>query len=269
MTAVAHQDGELRQVAKDVWAWVAHSAGWGYSNAGLVRGSRGGLLVDTLYDLRLTRRMLDAMAPVLGTVPLTDALNTHGNGDHCFGNELLPAATRIHAAPEAEGTLRAEHPGYMASLRSADLGPVLGPYVQACFGGFHFEEVTLRLPDTAVTEPTSVDLGGVDVLLLPMGAAHSQGDVVAHIPDAGVLFAGDPLFIGVTPVMWAGPVANWVRACDRLAALDAEVVVPGHGPLTDQAGIARLGPVRSIFAGPRRLAPHLAALSSVAQVRPV
>jgi glyoxylase-like metal-dependent hydrolase (beta-lactamase superfamily II) len=52
-----------------------------------------------------------------------------------------------------------------------------------------------------------------------------------------VLFGGDLLFIGCTPIVWAGPIANWVSACDAMIALDAPTVVPGHGPITDPDGI--------------------------------
>ncbi|HVA68200.1 MAG TPA: hypothetical protein VNF45_02725, partial [Candidatus Binataceae bacterium] len=48
------------------------------------------------------------------------------------------------------------------------------------------------------------------------------------------------LFIGGHPIIWAGPVANWIAACDRMLALDVETIVPGHGPITDKAGVAAL-----------------------------
>jgi glyoxylase-like metal-dependent hydrolase (beta-lactamase superfamily II) len=75
------------------------------------------------------------------------------------------------------------------------------------------------------------------VRLLNLGPAHTAADSVVHVPDAGVLFAGDLLFIGCTPIVWAGPIANWVAACDAMIALDAPTVVPGHGPITDADGI--------------------------------
>jgi glyoxylase-like metal-dependent hydrolase (beta-lactamase superfamily II) len=52
------------------------------------------------------------------------------------------------------------------------------------------------------------------------------------------VFTGDILFVGVTPVMWAGPIGNWIAACDRITALGAETIVPGHGPVTDAAGVS-------------------------------
>ncbi|HEY2438051.1 MAG TPA: MBL fold metallo-hydrolase, partial [Solirubrobacteraceae bacterium] len=50
------------------------------------------------------------------------------------------------------------------------------------------------------------------------------------------VFTGDILFVGGTPIMWAGPVSNWLAACDHIEALDVDTIVPGHGPLTDKEG---------------------------------
>jgi glyoxylase-like metal-dependent hydrolase (beta-lactamase superfamily II) len=58
-----------------------------------------------------------------------------------------------------------------------------------------------------------------------------------HVPDARTVFTGDILFIGVTPIVWSGPIANWIAACDRITALGAETIVPGHGPVTNGEGV--------------------------------
>jgi len=55
-----------------------------------------------------------------------------------------------------------------------------------------------------------------------------------HLPDAGIVFTGDLVFHGGHPIVWAGPVAHWITACDRLLALDPAIVVPGHGPVADR-----------------------------------
>ena len=60
---------------------------------------------------------------------------------------------------------------------------------------------------------------------------------MVYVPDARTLFAGDILFIGSTPVMWAGPVENWLNALDSILGLDVKTIVPGHGPVTDKDGV--------------------------------
>jgi len=52
-----------------------------------------------------------------------------------------------------------------------------------------------------------------------------------------VVFTGDLLFNEGHPIVWAGPVQNWIDACDYMLGLDVETVVPGHGPITDLSGV--------------------------------
>ena len=61
--------------------------------------------------------------------------------------------------------------------------------------------------------------------------------MLVHLPDAATVFCGDILFIHGTPIIWDGPVSNWIDACDRILGLEAEVIIPGHGPLTDAVGV--------------------------------
>ncbi|WP_407285344.1 MBL fold metallo-hydrolase [Streptomyces sp. BP-8] len=58
----------------------------------------------------------------------------------------------------------------------------------------------------------TLDVGGREVRLLNLGPAHTEADTVVHVPDAGVLFAGDLLFIGCTPIVWSGPLAKQTDA---------------------------------------------------------
>jgi glyoxylase-like metal-dependent hydrolase (beta-lactamase superfamily II) len=83
-------------------------------------------------------------------------------------------------------------------------------------------------------------VGDKDVRLIEVGPAHTRGDVLVHLPAERKVFTGDILFIGGTPIMWAGPVSNWIAACDRILAMDLEAIVPGHGPITDKAGVGRV-----------------------------
>src|SRR3984957_12166012 len=171
----------LHEVGDRVWAWMLPDGGFGWSNAGLVAGDGASLLVDTLFDLPLTREMLAAMAPITDRAPITDALITHSNGDHTHGNQLLDGSVRVIAATgTAEEIEHGMAPEMLVMAQTADLGPVATAYLRERFGPFVF---------------------------------------------------------GCTPIVWAGPIANWVAACDAMIALDAPTVVPGHGPITDPDGI--------------------------------
>ncbi|ORW93082.1 2-hydroxyhepta-2,4-diene-1,7-dioate isomerase [Mycobacterium sp. IEC1808] len=228
----------LHEVADRVWAWTLPDGGYGWSNAGLIAGDGASLLVDTLFDLALTREMLTAMRPVTASAPITDALITHSNGDHTHGNQLLDASVRILAAQgTADEIAHGMAPEMLAMAQTANLGPVATPYVRDRFGHFDFSGIKLRNADQTFDRDLTVEVGGRRIDLLNLGPAHTAADSVVHVPDAGVLFGGDLLFIGCTPIVWAGPIANWIAACDAMIALDAPTVVPGHGPVTDPDGI--------------------------------
>jgi 2-keto-4-pentenoate hydratase/2-oxohepta-3-ene-1,7-dioic acid hydratase in catechol pathway/glyoxylase-like metal-dependent hydrolase (beta-lactamase superfamily II) len=228
----------LHEVADRVWAWTLPDGGYGWSNAGLVAGDGASLLVDTLFDLALTREMLTAMEPITDRAPITEALITHSNGDHTHGNQLLDASVRIIAAEgTAEEIAHGMPPEMLAMTQTGNLGPVATPYARDRFGHFDFSGIKVRNADLTFDQDLTVDVGGRRINLLNLGPAHTAADSVVHVPDAGVLFGGDLLFIGCTPIVWAGPIANWVAACDAMISLDAPTVVPGHGPVTDPDGI--------------------------------
>ena len=173
----------LHQLAEDVWAWLQPDGGWGLSNAGLIRGGDQSLLIDTLFDLPRTRATLDEMRPIVATSAIRYAVNTHGNGDHCYGNELLAADTQILAAPEATMHMRAESPALIAGMLTADLEPELSGYLHRSFGRFEFTGIHPRLPDHTVTADIELRVGDRSVRLLRSGPAHTHGDVAVHDPE--------------------------------------------------------------------------------------
>ena len=86
----------LEDLGAGLYAWLQPDGSWGYSNAGLVTDGDESLLVDTLFDLPLTREMLAAMADATPAATKIDTLvNTHANGDHCYGNQLVGDALRL------------------------------------------------------------------------------------------------------------------------------------------------------------------------------
>ena len=226
----------LHEISDNVWAYLQPDGSWGYSNAGLVSGDGSSLLVDTLFDLRLTAKMLEAMAPHTASRPIDTVVNTHSNGDHCHGNQLVGAGRVITSA--ATASEMAELPASaLAAMMKLDLGEDGNRFLSEAFGAFDFEGIEVGPPTKTFRGVLETDAGGRSVFLHEVGPAHTRGDVIAHLPDSGVVFTGDILFIGGTPIVWAGPVANWVAACRFIRTLAPSVVVPGHGPLTDLDGV--------------------------------
>jgi cyclase len=227
----------LHELDDGLFAFLQPDGGWGWSNAGLVTADGQSLLIDTLFDLRLTREMLEAMRPVTGRRPIRSLLNTHGNGDHCYGNQLVEDGVEIIAAEGAVEDMRMVTPQLMHALTTAEIEDAdLAAFLRHAFAPFDFEGIELRLPDRTFTGSLTLDVAGRRVELLELGPAHTRGDVIAYVPDARAVFTGDILFVGGTPIIWAGPVSNWIAACEHIERLDVDTVVPGHGPITDKEG---------------------------------
>ena len=234
---VAYEKG-LHELGDGLHAYLQPDGTWGWSNAGLISADGTSLLVDTLFDLELTREMLDAMAAVTERSPIDAAMNTHGNGDHCFGNALLPDGAEIHATAGAAAEMQAAPPQLVDALKHADaLGPEFTAYIRRIFGPFRFEDIELRPPSSTFEGRLELTIGDRAVHFLEVGPAHTDGDAIVHVPDAGVVFTGDILFVEGTPIVWAGPFSNWLGACDRILELGAPTLVPGHGPVTDASGV--------------------------------
>jgi glyoxylase-like metal-dependent hydrolase (beta-lactamase superfamily II) len=181
--------------------------------------------------------MLEAMRPVTQTKPIDAAVNTHGNGDHCFGNGALPSETPIYATAGAVAHMREEPPQLLQTLLATDLGPDLNEFADRVFGPFQFEGLEARLPSDTFEGRLELTVGDRQLELIEVGPAHTVGDAIIHVPDAATVFTGDILFSGGTPVVWAGPFDNWIAACEKIAGLGARTLVPGHGPVTDGDGV--------------------------------
>jgi len=225
----------LHELGDGCFAYLQPDGSWGWSNAGLVIGDGVSLLVDTLFDLRLTAEMLSSMAAVTRTAPIGTLVNTHANGDHCYGNELVQGAEIIASTATAHEMTEVP-PAMLAALNRAE-GEV-GSLFRHFFGAFEFEGIEVRMPTRTFEGRLDVEVGGRTVELIEVGPAHTSGDTLAYVPDARTVYTGDILFIGGTPIVWAGPLSNWVAACDLMLGMDIETVVPGHGPVTDKSGVA-------------------------------
>jgi glyoxylase-like metal-dependent hydrolase (beta-lactamase superfamily II) len=250
----------LQEIGDGAYAWLQPNGEWGESNAGVVVGDDEALLVDTLWDLRLTQRLLDAVAEQVH-VPIRTLVNTHSDGDHVWGNQLVAGAD-IVATSAAAHLIRDESPG--ALQRFQRLAPVLkavgrmplpvigsvslprlprvplralGGYIGWMLSPYDFSGVRVTPPTREFGGELTLDVGGREVRLIEVGPAHTPGDLIVYVPDAGIVFAGDVLFVDVVPVMWAGPAASWIAALERILELDPAVVVPGHGPVSDQSEV--------------------------------
>jgi len=226
----------LHELGDGLWAYLQPRGQWGYSNAGLIAGDADSLLVDTLFDLKLTADMLEQMRPITRTRPIGSLVNTHANGDHCYGNELVPERATIYATVAAAEEMKEAPPSRLNALKSAP-DAELADFVGYAFGDFDFSPITGRDPDETFDGELTVSLGERRVIVRDLGPAHTLSDSIVLVPSARTVFTGDLTFVGGTPIAWAGPISNWTKACETIAKLDVDTIVPGHGPVTDKQGV--------------------------------
>jgi cyclase len=217
----------LSEVGPGVHAWVQPDGSWWINNAGAVLGDDGIVLVDTCATARRTRRFLDAVRTASGDAPIRFAVNTHLHGDHTHGNALLPDSTVLigHSATRA---------GILSDTLLTNLPPVWQPSPE-------WGITKHRAPTVVLEDSLTLHNGDRRIELRHPGhAAHTPGDVVAWVPDAAVLFTGDLIFHGVTPLALMGSVEGWLKALDWLAGFAAATVVPGHGSILPGSAFPRV-----------------------------
>ena len=227
----AYEKG-LHQLGNGAYAWLQPDGGWGWSNSGLIVDDDQALVIDTLFDVPLTRDMLDAYADASKAAnTINMVVNTHHNGDHCNGNCCCPDAKIIAHRATAEH-MALEPPALVQGF--LDMAPELGElgkYLTSCFGPFDFKSVDQKIPDTLFDEDTTIHVGGKEVHLLHVGPAHTPGDTLVHVPADRTVYTGDILFIGGHPILWEGPVQNWIDACKGMGAACSHFDY--SGPLTE------------------------------------
>ncbi|MFI5896877.1 MBL fold metallo-hydrolase [Actinoplanes sp. NPDC051513] len=218
---------QLQELTPGTYAWVQPDGTWWINNAGVVAGDDGVLLIDTCATAARTTRFLDAVRAATGGAPIKIAVNTHQHGDHTYGNSLLPAETVIIGHERMREGLR------------------IDPVIDGCPPFWQpvpdWGPVTRRLPDVTTSSGLTVHAGGRRVELMhPGGPAHTTGDLVAWLPAERLLYSGDLVFSGLTPLVFMGSVTGALAAIDWLAALGPTVLVPGHGPVLAGPGIERV-----------------------------
>jgi quinoprotein relay system zinc metallohydrolase 2 len=224
------------------------------ATVGFVVGSEAVAIIDTGGSPAVGERLRAAVAAQTAH-PVAYVINTHMHPDHVFGNAAFPAATVVghHALHQAlasrVGTYRARLSETLGERVAADLAPV-------------------RV-DTAVQDRMTLALGDRELLLTARPTAHTNNDLTVLDRRTGTLFAGDLLFVGRVPSL-DGSLRGWLQVMDDLDGPEVERIVPGHGPVQEDATAALTAQrryledlahqVRSLIAGGGGLMEALAEL---------
>jgi glyoxylase-like metal-dependent hydrolase (beta-lactamase superfamily II) len=227
--APAAQPVEPVEVAPGVWM-VQGASALGtpanrnfISNAGFVVTDDGVVAIDGLGSPALADELLAAIARITPR-PVRHVIVTHYHADHVYGlQSFKERGANIIAHRDGREYLASE----TAQLRLQASRSELAPWID--------ERTRLVPADRWIDAAVTLEVGGTKFVLQPAGPAHTPEDLVVHLPQRGVLFAGDLVFRGRIPFVGQADSARWIESLDRLLAFDARLIIPGHGPASTSA----------------------------------
>jgi glyoxylase-like metal-dependent hydrolase (beta-lactamase superfamily II) len=191
------------------------------TSGGFVIGEDGVLVVETMINRQLFCQMVDLVRAETD-LPILYAINTSYHGDHSYGNAFLP-----------EDTLVVQHARTASFIQVHFEEDVI--FMETNFGADQgIDEVTAVEADILVEDSGwSVDLGGVTVEAQYHGFAQTEGDLFVSVPEAKVIWTGNPLIAEAPAIPWlldghAHEVSETLAAVQASLPPDA-VVIPGHG----------------------------------------
>ncbi|NVN99500.1 MAG: MBL fold metallo-hydrolase [Geobacteraceae bacterium] len=223
---------ELTRLADNVYSYVgvkdASPANSFAANAGIVIGTDGVLVIDTLISAKEGARFLADIRKVT-TKPIKYVVNTHTHLDHALGNCVFAKL----------GATVISHDADRASLakNGADILKYAGNY------GLKAEDMVgteITVPSMSFSDRLNIDMGGEEVQLIRTAPSHTEGSLVVYLPAKKLLFAGDILFTDFHPYMADGDIAGWAKTIDTLLAMDLDKVVPGHGPISGKKDLREM-----------------------------
>ena len=193
------------------------------SNAAFIVTPEGVLVVDALGSPALARELVAAIARIT-LLPIKHVVVTHYHADHVYGLQVFKdLGATIIAHQDGRAYLHSD----AAALRLQASRQELAPWID--------EHTRLVAADRWIDAPTTLVLGGVQVLLQPAGPAHTPEDLVVLLQQQGVLIAGDLVFRGRVPFVGQADSGRWIEALNRLLAYKVHTIVPGHGPMSTSA----------------------------------
>jgi len=193
------------------------------SNAGFIVTSAGVVVIDALGSPALAERLLAEIRKVTPR-PVTHVILTHYHADHVYGLQVFEAlGAKIIAHQAGREYLYSETARLRLQASRADLAPWI-------------DQNTHLVPATEwIDGRRELTVGDTRLVIQPVGPAHTPEDLVVYVPARRVLYAGDLVFRNRIPFVGEADSRNWVLSLEKLLAFDAQVVVPGHGPVSTEA----------------------------------
>jgi len=187
------------------------------SNSAFVVTSEGVIVFDSLGTPALGAQLLKAIRSVTAA-PIKTIYISHYHADHMYGTQAFSeTGAEIVTSDGAKRYLEGE----VAEQRLLERRISLSPWVDG--------DTRIVEPDRYLQGEERFTLGGVDIRVVDVGSAHSEGDLILYVENDGVLFSGDIIFEGRIPFLGTSSSADWLAVLSEMEQADVRAIVPGHG----------------------------------------
>jgi glyoxylase-like metal-dependent hydrolase (beta-lactamase superfamily II) len=219
---------ELKEIGPNIYSYIQGGGpgrdNLGRSNAGIIVGENGILVIDSLAAPIHAKNFIAAIRNV-SDKPFRHLVYTHHHGDHVGGGQYFAGAEIIG------------HPYCRQEVvKMAVTAPTLWAKRDGWAEGTELE--TILPPVTTYDNKVSYYYGKNTIEVFPMAPAHTYGDLVIYMPQHKLLFAGDVGFFNVAPFCQNANPSSWIDICNKINEMDVQMIVPGHGPLGGKAELS-------------------------------
>jgi cyclase len=240
---------QLEQLSDGVYAAIHTEGGWAISNAGIIDLGDRTIVFDTFMTPAAARELRDAAESITGR-PIHAVINSHYHNDHIWGNQVFSAdvdiisSTRTRELIAKEGPLEMQgyHNTAQRSLKAleAQLKKETDGIsrAQLKFGIDYYQAIIATLPQLQIRLPNLTFTGNMtfegtkrSANLISYENGHTGSDAILHLPEDGIVFMADLLFIGIHPYLPDGDPDETQHILGQVRKLQAKAFVPGHGPV--------------------------------------
>ncbi len=220
---------KLTKIADNVYSYVdtknsspQNSFG---ANAGIIIGKDGIVVVDTLISSKEAKRFIRDIRAI-SKKPIKYVVNTHYHLDHTFGNaDFKRLGAVIISHTNDSKNLKAHGETALKNAKNYGLSEE------------DMKGTKIAYPALTFNDRMEIDLGDQKLELIYIMPSHTDGSIMAYLPDKKILFAGDILFTNYHPFIGDGNIEEWVKALDYIMTMDVEKIIPGHGPISNKKDI--------------------------------
>ena len=238
----------VERLAEGVYAAIHRSGGWAIGNAGIIDLGEFTLIFDTFITFKAAEDLLEAANQLTGS-PVKMVVNSHYHNDHIWGNQVFGPQVFILSSTKTQSLIKTrgqeEYDWYLENSAS-ELNTIQTQYDaesdaqkkehiakwMSYYEGLveTMPDLTVRLPDITFDEQLAIHGTGRSIALRTFADGHAPSDTAIFLASDGILFLSDLLFVNAHPFLADGDPDNLIQTLEQVAAYDAPILVPGHGP---------------------------------------